>query len=112
MFYLMKIVDRFDPVVIFLFALTPLPDDMLFIPLGILRYSFLKAFVPCLIGKFAMAFIIAYSGKVSFELIRLIFGGSDWVVTILMLVLLAISVVVMFRINWEEIFKKYLEKKE
>ncbi|MFW9939789.1 MAG: VTT domain-containing protein [Candidatus Thorarchaeota archaeon] len=39
------------PFYIFLFALTPLPDDILFIPLGMIKYPFWKSIVPGWLGK-------------------------------------------------------------
>ena len=110
MLYLVKIVDRFGYLFIFLFALTPLPDDLLFIPLGILRYSFLKVFISSLLGKIVMAYALAYSGKISFELINVLFGESTWLTILIMMVMLALAVIVMFRIDWEKVLKKYLEK--
>ena len=107
----MKIFDRYGPLLIFIFALTPLPDDLLFIPLGISRYNFVKAFIPCLLGKIAMAYIIAYSGKVSYEFIRVIFGESGFITTVVTLGLLAVIVAAMLKIDWEIVFKKYVEKK-
>jgi len=68
--FLMKVFDRFGPIAIFVFALTPLPDDLLFIPLGVMRYSLVKAFVSALAGKFLMNLIVAYSGRFSIQFIR------------------------------------------
>ena len=56
--YMVKLFDRYGPAAIFFFALTPLPDDLLFIPLGVMRYPFLKAFIPALFGKTLMMFIL------------------------------------------------------
>jgi len=42
--FMVKVFDRFGPITIFLFALTPLPDDLLFIPLGIMHYNLLRDF--------------------------------------------------------------------
>ncbi len=36
---MLRIFDRFGAPAVFIFALTPLPDDLLFIPLGLMRYS-------------------------------------------------------------------------
>ncbi|MFX0003851.1 MAG: VTT domain-containing protein [Candidatus Hodarchaeota archaeon] len=36
---------------IFLFALTPLPDDILFLPLGMIKYPFWKCIIPGWLGK-------------------------------------------------------------
>lgn len=112
MVYLMKIFDRYGPLLVFFFALTPLPDDMLFISLGISRYNFTKAFIPCLLGKTVMAFIIAYSGKISFEFIKVIFGDSGWIAGIITFLISLIVVIAMLLIDWEVIFKKYVWERE
>ena len=39
------------PIYVFLFALTPLPDDILFLPLGMLKYPFSKCIIPAWLGK-------------------------------------------------------------
>jgi len=111
MMYLMKIFNRYGPILVFLFALTPLPDDLLFIPLGMSHYNFLKIFIPCLLGKIAMTYIIAYSGKVSFGFIKVIFGESGFIATIVILILLTIMIAAILKIDWEIVYKKYVEKK-
>ena len=115
--FLMKLFDRFGPIVIFVFALTPLPDDLLFIPLGVIRYSLVRALIPALVGKICMNFIVAYSGRFSVQIIRDIFGvESDWISgligMVLALVLLIIVFVVMFKVDWEKRFEKYITKEE
>lgn len=112
MIYLMKIFDRYGPITLFLFALTPLPDDLLFIPLGILRYSFVKAFIPTLVGKILMAYILAYSGKISLEFIRVLFSGAGWFAVIITVSLLLVIVIAIIKIDWEKIFKTYIEKRQ
>ncbi len=103
--YILRVLRRYGSIAIFIFALTPLPDDLLFIPLGIMRYSFLNAFIPCLLGKILMCFIVAYSGYWSVEIIGSLFGGegSPWI-TIIMTVLLVVILVVMFKVDWEKVF--------
>lgn len=115
--FLMKVFNRFGPIVIFLFALTPLPDDLLFIPLGVIRYSVIRAFIPALIGKICMNFMIAYSGRLSIQIIRDIFGvESDWISAligmVLAITLLIIVFVIMFKIDWEKNFEKYVAEEE
>jgi membrane protein YqaA with SNARE-associated domain len=115
--FLVKVFNKFGLVAIFLFALTPLPDDLLFIPLGVMRYSIVRAFVPALIGKFCMNLIVAYSGRFSIQIIRDIFGvESDWVSAligmVLAVVLLVIVFVIMFKVDWEKYFEKYVAEEE
>ena len=115
--FLMKLFEKFGPVIIFLFALTPLPDDLLFIPLGVIRYSLIRALIPALIGKICMNFIVAYSGRFSIQVIRDIFGvESDWISTVigmvLAVVLLIIVFIVMFKVDWEKLFEKYVAEED
>jgi membrane protein YqaA with SNARE-associated domain len=113
--FLVKLFNKYGAVVIFIFALTPLPDDLLFIPLGVLRYSLLRAFVPALIGKFLSNLIIAYSGRLSLEIVKNIFGvegeGMSLVIgTIIGIALLVIVFIIMFKVDWEKRFAKYVEE--
>ncbi|MGB9718036.1 MAG: YqaA family protein [Thermoproteota archaeon] len=110
--YMLKIFDRYGAAAIFLFALTPLPDDLLIIPLGIMRYNPVKFLIPCILGKTLMCFILALGGRFSISLIRSLFGGEGgWAATLLTLLLLAGVVILMLKIDWEEVFFKYVEKR-
>lgn len=115
--FLMKLFNKFGSAAIFLFALTPLPDDLLFIPLGVMRYSPIRAFIPAFLGKFLSNLIIAYAGRLSIEIISSIFGleggtGSILIGTIIGIVLMIIVIVIMFKVDWEKRFSKYLDDKE
>lgn len=115
--FLMKIFKKFGPITIFVFALTPLPDDLLFIPLGVMRYSVLRAFVPALLGKFVSNLIIAYSGRFSVDIIKYVFGVEGEGMTaligiILALVLMVIVFIIMFKVDWEKRFEKYVNAPE
>jgi membrane protein DedA with SNARE-associated domain len=106
--YMVKLFGRYGSATIFLFALTPLPDDLLFIPLGVMRYPFLKAFVPALLGKTLMTFILAYSGQQSIELIKTVFGEAGWIGTVVTAALLIVIIVAMIKIDWEKLFEKHV----
>jgi membrane protein YqaA with SNARE-associated domain len=114
---LMKLFKRFGSIVIFVFALTPLPDDLLFIPLGVMRYKILHAFIPALIGKFVSNLIVAYAGRFLIFAIRDFFGaegeGITFLIgTILAVVLLVVVLVIMFKVDWEKRAEKYLNDTE
>lgn len=108
--YMLKVFNRYGPLAIFIFALTPLPDDLLFIPLGILRYKLLKIFIPSLLGKISMSFILAYGGQIFTNIIETLFGGSSLLTTIVTSVLLILIMIVMLKIDWEKIFEKQVAK--
>ena len=112
--FITKLFKKYGPIAIFIFALTPLPDDLLFIPLGVMRYSLLRAFVPALLGKFFSNLIIAYSGRLSLDIVKNIFGveGEDMsllIGTIIGIVLLVIVLIIMFKFDWEKHFAKYVD---
>ena len=112
---LMRLFKRFGPVIIFVFALTPLPDDLLFIPLGVMRYSLVSAFIPALFGKFVSNLIIAYAGRFSVGIIKDVFGvegegAAALVGIILALVLLIVVFIMMFKVDWEKRAEKYLNE--
>ena len=108
--FMIKIFDRYGPLAIFIFALTPMPDDLLFIPLGIMRYKFVKAFVPCFLGKLLMSYILAYSGKRSIEFIRVLLGEGGWIGVIVTTIILILIVYAMLKVDWEKVFEKYISK--
>jgi membrane protein YqaA with SNARE-associated domain len=103
--YFLRFFRRYGAVTVFIFALTPLPDDLLFIPLGIMRYNFLKAFIPCLLGKTIMCFALAYGGYFSIGFIEAVFGGyGGMITTVASTALLAVTVFLMYKIDWEKFF--------
>ncbi|MHA1746441.1 MAG: YqaA family protein [Promethearchaeota archaeon] len=55
---------RTVPITVFLFALTPLPDDMLLVPLGMMNYNYKKTIIPCMIGKTMLTSLICFIGAV------------------------------------------------
>ncbi|MDH5596311.1 MAG: VTT domain-containing protein [Candidatus Bathyarchaeota archaeon] len=111
--YMVKVLNRYGSIVIFLFALTPLPDDLLFVPLGILRYSFIKAFIPCFLGKLLMCGILAFGGQLYYDVLLIIFGEMTWEIEILTSIITAVALmltlVAMFKIDWEKLLKKYVD---
>jgi membrane protein YqaA with SNARE-associated domain/membrane protease YdiL (CAAX protease family) len=99
---MLRIFGRFGSVAVFFFALTPLPDDLLFIPLGLLRYKLWKVFLPCIVGKFFMFLIIAYVGV---EI-----GQLSPILAVVTMILLVLVIVAMFRIDWEKVEKTLMKK--
>jgi len=103
--YFLRLFNRHGAITVFIFALTPLPDDLLFIPLGIVRYSFFKAFIPCLLGKILMCFLLAYGGRLSIDFVEELLGGSgEVIITIASTILLVVIVFLLYRIDWEKYF--------
>ncbi len=104
---MLRIFDRFGVLAIFIFALTPLPDDLLFIPLGLMRYSLWKAFAACVAGKFMMSLIITHIGVAVGQAFAV-----NWVLAVITAILLIAAVIAMFRVEWEKYIEKYFPSRE
>lgn len=104
---IVRIFRRYGAIVVFIFAITPLPDDLILIPLGIMRIPFIKVFLPCILGKITMCFILAYGGRFSIGLIREIAGeGGEPLMLIAMSILLIALTIAILKLDWEEILLK------
>ena len=106
------LIQRYGMLAIFFFALTPLPDDLILIPLGMLKYSLRKALVAAFLGKVAMCLVIAYAGRFSFEVVRDVFeSGGVWG-GIISLVLLAVVIVALFKVDWSKFIGNFAAKEK
>jgi len=100
------------PLLIFIFALTPLPDDLLFIPLGIIHFSFLRAFLPCLVGKVAMFYVLIFGGRYASDILSPMLGGEGSYITTLIFTVATVAILIvtifgMLKVDWEKILVKY-----
>nr|MDO8087001.1 VTT domain-containing protein [Candidatus Sigynarchaeum springense] len=50
------------PLMVFIFAATPLPDDVILVPFGVMKYSYWKTIIPCMLGKMLLCTIVAVLG--------------------------------------------------
>jgi membrane protein YqaA with SNARE-associated domain len=104
---LLKIFNRYGMLAVFFFALTPLPDSLLFIPMGLVHYSLWKVFLAGLVGKISMSLIITHVGDA--------LGGTlaeNWVFGVVTTFLLVLSVIAVFKIDWEKFAEKHLTKEK
>ena len=96
---------------IFLFALTPLPDDILFLPLGMIKYPFWKCIIPGWLGKnFTTMLYCCWPILVAIGFLTQGIQSSDKSNIITEAILLLVTITVMFFImafNWT----KFLEKR-
>ena len=94
------------PFLIYLFGVSPLNDDFLTIPLGILKYDAKRTIFFCWLGKLTLMLVFAFNliGICSF------LGGESWFISIVSLYLLVILIYAMIRVNIVDILKKLAKK--
>ncbi|MHA2287550.1 MAG: VTT domain-containing protein [Promethearchaeota archaeon] len=95
------------PLLIFIFGLTPLNDDFITIPLGIIKYSFSKTIFWCWLGKLGLMLIFSYNLLGICSLL----GGESWVISLVSLYLIIIFMYVIIKIDLLAFFKKLVERK-
>ena len=94
------------PFLIFLFGLTPLNDDMITIPLGLIKYSIKKTIFWCWLGKLGLMLIFSYN----FFHICSLLGGESWLISIITLYLIIIMVYLLIRVNIMEFIRRKISK--
>jgi membrane protein DedA with SNARE-associated domain len=104
------LVQKHGMAIIFLFAVLPLPDDLILIPLGMLRYSLKKAIVAMFVGKLLMCTAVAYAGRYSYSMIKDIFASSGWVGGFASTGLVIIIIYAMLKIDWTKYIDQSLQK--
>ena len=95
-----RLIQRYGAAIIFLFALLPLPDDVILIPLGVLRYDLKKALGAMFLGKTIMLTIVAYAGRYSYTIVKDIFESGGVFGGIASVALLVVILVAMMKIDW------------
>jgi len=104
-----KLVKRYGGSAAFVAAATPIPDDLVYIPLGLAKYNPKRFFIATLLGKFVLYYVIVlishYMGLSLLEpVLREINDPLPVYIGIIALgVAMTIVVILLLRLNWEKI---------
>ncbi|MHA1963780.1 MAG: VTT domain-containing protein [Candidatus Thorarchaeota archaeon] len=97
---------RATPFVIWFLAATPIPDDVLVVPLGAARYSWWKVALAQLIGKTMFLMGISWSGRIGLDFVGSILGNTNplsllsRVIEVSSVLLVILSIYLLVRIDW------------
>jgi len=106
-----QIMNRYGALAIFVMAVTPIPDDVLYLPLGMMRFNPLRFFFYCLLGKIVLTAIIAVGGHYSYKWVSYLLRGGESIWTpILIVVFIIASIYATVKIDWEDLFYRYFSK--
>lgn len=98
---LREIIGKYGVIGVFVFALTPLPDDVYIIPAGMVRLNFWRFLIANTLGKIILATLVAVLGRTYFEYARILLGESTWITTGLAVLAMVIITVILLRTDWE-----------
>jgi len=101
-------------ILVFLFASLPLPDDVLYIPLGVSGFSLPWFTVGVILGKIVLTAFVYFLGNTYWNLVNKFFGSPenvDWglVITGLIAGTLILTYII-FAINWKRVYDAYTQK--
>ncbi len=104
-----KLVKRYGGSAAFVAAATPIPDDLVYIPLGLAKYNPKRFFVATLLGKIVLYYVIVLiSHYTGLSLLVPVLQGIDdplpvYIGIIALGAAMTIIVVLLLRLNWERI---------
>ncbi len=105
-----NLLGKYGVIVVYIFASLPLPDDIVVMPFGIVKYNFKRFFVALLLGKLTLGMIVAYAARYSFEYAKIFIGNGNPLLTIAVTVAFVLLMTwVIYKINWIEA-TEYIEK--
>lgn len=107
-----KLVKRYGAAAAFVAAATPIPDDLIYVPLGLAKYNPLRFFISTLVGKIVLCYVIVLLSH---------FFGANYVEPLLadlkdptpiylgfgvFVAMMVAAVFLLLRLNWEKILGK------
>ena len=105
--FLGRFMGKYGDLGVFIFAVTPLPDDLYLIPLGMVRFPFWRFMVINTIGKVILSTAVAYFGRAYFQLSGTFLGTGELLTTVLVIALTVALTVLLARADWELAYRKY-----
>ena len=107
-----KLVKRYGATAAFVAAATPIPDDIVYIPLGLAKYSPKKFFVATLSGKIVLCYVIVLiSHYMGLSLLEPVLQDIEdplpvYIGIIILGIAMTVTVILLLRLNWERILGK------
>ena len=106
MTYLGNAIGKYGALAVFLFALTPLPDDVVYIPVGLTGLNLAKFMIANMLGKIVLSWIVAYTGRLYFDIAELVLGKEGSFEAVLAAIIaMVIITIILLKIDWEEVVK-------
>lgn len=107
-----KLVKRYGGAAAFVAAATPIPDDLIYIPLGLAKYNPKRFFIATFSGKLVLSYVIVLSSHfLGLSLIQPYLDDVDdmnvvYSGIVFFVVLMTIVIVLLLRLDWQKILGK------
>ncbi len=107
-----KLLSKGIFIAILVFTISPLPDDIILVPAGIIKYSLVKYFTACLVGKTVLTGAVIGFGRllnIAAPEVSAI-EGANLTATAISIVFSAITIYVMRKVDWNKILQDSLNE--
>ncbi len=108
-----RLVKKYGGAAAFVAAATPIPDDLIYIPLGLAKYNPRRFFVATLTGKFVLSYMIVLIAHfVGLSILDPLLENIESTSTIYLgmivfAVILTVMIILLLRLDWEKILGKF-----
>lgn len=108
-----RLIKRYGGAAAFVAAATPIPDDLIYVPLGLAKYNPLRFFVSTLAGKIVLSYVIVLlshffgMGYVEPFLENVDDPTVVYVGFAVFVAMTGVSILLLLRLNWEKILGRF-----
>ena len=109
-----RLVKRYGAAAAFFAAATPIPDDLIYVPLGLAKYNPKRFFIATLTGKLVLSYAIVFiSHNLGISLVEPFLEDVTDVTTVYVGIIIfgammTLVVVLLLRLNWEKILGRFV----
>jgi len=108
-----RLVKRYGAAAAFVAAATPIPDDLVYVPLGLAKYNAKRFFIATLTGKIVLSYVIVLiSHHLGISLVEPFLENVDdatpvYIGIALFAIMMTSAVVLLLRLDWERILGRF-----
>ena len=108
---LQRLISRHGSLAAFIASATPVPDDLVYIPLGIGKFNPIKFIIITFIGKLMITLVVAWGSHLGLPYLGLIIGNVNDPLTVIIsgiifVTLIGCTIYLMFKADWEKILSR------
>ncbi|MFN4336395.1 MAG: YqaA family protein [Candidatus Nitrosocaldus sp.] len=104
---LQRLLKRYGWYASFIAAATPIPDDLVYIPLGLAKYNPFMFFTSLLAGKMVISEAVVWGARSGFNLLEYVGGSEDtpffYVSLVATAALIGVSIYFMIKVDWSKV---------
>jgi membrane protein DedA with SNARE-associated domain len=108
-----RLVKRYGAAAAFVAAATPIPDDLIYVPLGLAKYNPKRFFIATLTGKIVLSYSIVFiSHNLGLSLVAPYLEDVTDVTTvyvgiIIFVVMMTVAIILLLRLDWAKILGRF-----